>query len=95
MRYRQEECGVLEAEGHFFICCINTERKTGGDGILNILFNCCTDNQNVFLLLGKERVFLSKTLQAQQAKLFCAHQMIRVGQDNLSDSSAAKYILSQ
>lgn len=78
----------------FFICCVNIEKKSSGDGILNILPNHCTDKQNVFLLVGEERVFLRETSQAQKAKLFCAHQMTTDEHAHVSDSSRAKYVLS-
>lgn len=50
MRNRKEECGVLEADSHF-IYAVSIRKRKWGDGILNILFNRCTDNQNNFFAL--------------------------------------------
>lgn len=58
-------------------------RENGEMGFKTFYLTAAQITKTFFLLFGEERVFLSETLQAQQAKLFCAHQMIRVEQVTL------------
>lgn len=73
------------------MCCINKKKKTGGDGILNILSNHCTDNNH--------KMYQAKNVFAQGITGFSERnianttvvlQIIVDKQANVSDSNTDK-----